>query len=180
MDSLLIQVKLAQSGDNEAFMTLISPFKVKISQIAARFGKDEHETRDLTQEIFLEAWKSLPSFKNKAPFEHWLSKIALNRCHRYLKKQYAMGKKNTTALLHDTEDHSSDALNQKEAAEVLHFGMRQLKPNEALVIALKELEHYSIQEIASKMNWSRSKVKVTLHRGKKHLKTILLETKQWP
>ncbi len=176
--TLIIQ---AQEGREEPFVELINQHLSRISQISARFTKNEQETKDLVQEISLEVWKSLKNFKGEAPFEHWISRIAINRCHRFLKTQYREKKKNDVLKgAYNITPSCKESVKRKEAREVLFFGMRQLKPDDALVLALKELEGYSIGEISQRTRWSASKIKVKLHRARKKLRTILEQTQEWP
>jgi len=181
MDDLRILIDQAQKGCEQSFVELISQHLSKVSQISARFAQNEQETKDLVQEISLEVWKSLKKFKGEAPFEHWISRIAINRCHRLLKTRYREKKKNEVLKgVYNITPPSTESVKGKEAREVLFFGMRQLKPDDALVLALKELEGYSIEEISQKTRWSASKIKVKLHRARKKLRTILEQTQEWP
>src|SRR5260221_11998346 len=82
-DERLIQSTLA--GDDEAFAELVRRHKRKIFGIAARFARNDHELDDLCQEIFVKAYQKLQSFRGEAPFEHWVSRIAVHACYDFLR-----------------------------------------------------------------------------------------------
>ena len=144
----------------------------------ARFGNDVAEVSDLTQEIFLEVWRSLPGYRSKAPFEHWLSKVALNRCRKYLRREYRRRKQETVS--ERPPDTVVEPSQHSDAKEVLTLAMRELKPDDALVLTLKELEGHSLQEIADLTGWSVGSVKVRTHRARQRLREILEKTGEWP
>src|SRR5258707_11788889 len=77
-DECLIQSTLA--GDDEAFAELVRRHKRKVFGIAARFARNDHELDDICQEIFVKAYQKLKSYRGEAPFEHWVSRIALHAC----------------------------------------------------------------------------------------------------
>lgn len=179
-DTALIQ--RAQGGDEAAFMELVTRYKPRITKMAARFGRDTAEVGDLTQEIFLEVWKSIPGYQAKAPFEHWLSRVALNRCRKFLRKEYKRRNSEFTIdkPLETVGETAPDQQREKEAKEILDDAMRQLKPDDALVLTLRELDGYSLQEVADLTGWKVAAVKVRAHRARKRLKEILEQTGEWP
>lgn len=174
-------VEQAQSGDQSAFMELVTHYKPKITKIACRFGRDVAEVSDLTQEIFLEIWKALPGYKTKAPFEHWLSKVALNRCRKYLRQNY---QQRQNELLQDApapnEANSTNERSHRDAKEILEFAMAQLKPDDSLILTLRELQGYNMEEVAELTGWSVANIKVKTHRARKRLKEILEQSGEWP
>ncbi|MDF1811928.1 MAG: sigma-70 family RNA polymerase sigma factor [Verrucomicrobiales bacterium] len=173
-------VERARGGDEEAFMELVTIYKPKITKMASRFGRDVAEVSDLTQEIFLEVWKSIPKFRAEAPFEHWLSRVALNRCRKFLRSEYSRRKHEVLQGEPVERRASGDERNEKDTKELLDRAMRQLKPDDALVLTLKELDGYSLEEVAKLTGWTVANVKVRSHRARKRLKEILEQTGEWP
>jgi len=169
-DERLIQSTLA--GDDEAFAELVRRHKRKVFGIAARFAPNDAELADICQEIFVKAYQKLKSFRGEAPFEHWVSRIAVHSCYDFLR-----------ATRHDRENVSLDAIemeigvqpnrNPQDASELLQWAMGKLSADERLVITLLELEERSVREIAALTGWSESNVKVRVFRGRQALKKIL-------
>ena len=167
-DERLIQSALA--GDDEAFAELVRRHKRKVFGIAARFARDDHELDDICQEIFVKAYQKLKSFRGEAPFEHWVSRIAVHACYDFLRK-----------TRHDRENISLDGIeigtrdnvSARDAAEILQWAMIRLSADERLVITLLELEERSVRETAELTGWSESNVKVRAFRARQALKKIL-------
>jgi RNA polymerase sigma-70 factor, ECF subfamily len=167
-DERLIRSTLA--GDDEAFAELVRRHKRKIFGIAARFARNDAELNDICQEIFVKAYQKLKSFRGEAPFEHWVSRIAVHSCYDFLR-----------AMRHDRENVSLDGIeigvrpdtSAKDASELLQWAMARLSADQRLVITLLELEERSVRETAGLTGWSESNVKVRAFRARQELKKIL-------
>ena len=71
-------VKKAQAGNFEAFGLLASKYKKRVYDIAYNFTRNTEEAYDLSQEIFLKAFRALKGFESKSSFYTWLYRIARN------------------------------------------------------------------------------------------------------
>jgi len=167
-DQRLIESTLG--GDDEAFAMLVARHKRKVFGIAARFARNDAELQDICQEIFVKAYQKLKSFRGEAPFEHWVSRIAVRSCYDFLR-----------ATRHDRENVPLDGIelgtqpsgNAEHARELLQWAMARLKDDERLVITLLEFEERSVRETAALTGWSESNVKVRAFRARQALKKIL-------
>lgn len=167
-DELLIQSTLA--GDDEAFAELVRRHKRKIFGIAARFARNDHELDDICQEIFVKAYQKLKSFRGEAPFEHWVSRIAVHVCYDFLRKTR---RDRDNVPLDAIEISVTDNVSPRDAAEILQWALPRLSVDERLVITLLELEEKSVRETAELTGWSESNVKVRAFRARQALKKIL-------
>ena len=167
-DERLIQSTLA--GDDEAFAELVRRHKRKVFGIAARFARNDHELDDICQEIFVKAYQKLPSFHSEAPFEHWVSRIAVHACYDFLRKTR---RDRENVSLDAIELGVQDNVSPRDAAEILQWAMARLSADERLVITLLELEEKSVRETAELTGWSESNVKVRAFRARQALKKIL-------
>ena len=140
-------VKSAAAGDNRAFTELISRYKRRVFRLAARFTRSEPELDDLCQEIFIKVYENLKQYRGDAPFEHWLSRIAVRTCYDVLRKQ--RHDKQYLSLdelvLEPPDRRIDDQLSAAEARSVVMWAVARLKPEERLVITLMELEGKSVQ-----------------------------------
>jgi len=167
-DERLIQSTLA--GDDEAFAELVRRHKRKVFGIAVRFARNDAELADICQEIFVKAYQKLKSFRGEAPFEHWVSRIAVRSCYDFLR-----------ATKHDRENVSLDGIDVgaddnrdvQHASELLQWAMTRLHDDDRLVITLLELEERSVRETAELTGWSEANVKVRAFRARQALKKIL-------
>ena len=167
-DERLIQSTLA--GDDEAFAELVRRHKRKVFGTAARFARNDHDLDDICQEIFIKVHHHLGRFRGAAPFEHWVSRIAVRCCYDFLRKTR---RERQNVPLDGLEIGAPDNVSAARAAEVLRWAMAGLSADERLVITLLELEEKSVREVADLTGWSESNVKVRAHRARKALKRIL-------
>jgi len=167
-DERLIQSTLA--GDDEAFAALVRRHRQKVFGIAWRFARNGHELDDVCQEIFVKAYRNLPEFRGEAPFEHWLSRIAVRTCYDLLRKTR---RERGNVPLDGVEIAVEDNVSPARAAEVLRWAMDKLSADERMVITLLELEEHSVREVAGLTGWSEANVKVRAFRARRSLKKIL-------
>ena len=76
-----------RNGAQEEFAELVRRHQSHVFAILYRYERDHHRLEDLAQDTFLKAWRSLGQFDGRAPFQHWLSKIAVHAALDHLRKQ---------------------------------------------------------------------------------------------
>lgn len=172
-------------GDLEAFTPLILKYQIKVRNLARRFSSSEGDLEDISQEVFLRAFKKLRTFRQEAPFEHWLMRLATRVCFDFIRKRKArpdahfVEDATMERLLHQESDQRSDqeAVEEIEAAQALvNELLAQLNPEARMVLTLQELEGKSVKEISSLTGWSTSLVKVRAFRARTQLKKLLKQT----
>jgi RNA polymerase sigma-70 factor (ECF subfamily) len=168
-------VSAACAGDDRAFSRLVVRHKRRVFGLAARFTRNGFELDDICQDVFLKAYENLSSFRNEAPFEHWLIKIAVRVCHDALRRRKR--EQNYTHLDEyalEVRDIAGEARDEARLArEMLESALARLKPDERLVITLLELEQLTVREIAAATGWSEANVKVRGYRARQALKRVL-------
>ena len=172
-DERLVSATL--SGDDEAFGELVRRYKRRVFGIVARHSGNSNEQDDICQEIFIKVYQNLVKYRNDAPFEHWLSKIAVNASYDALRRH---SRKEKEVPLEDVEfalsdPPSSEGLPSNEAWEILRHALAKLRPEDRMVITLLNLEEKSIREVSALTGWSESNVKVRAFRARKELKKLL-------
>lgn len=168
-------IAAAVQGDDRAFSELVRRHKRRVFSLVARFTRSEHELDDICQEVFLKVYENLGQFRGSAPFEHWLSKIAVRSCYDALRKR--RHDKGTIPL----EDVLVELCDRRvaerhaaaEARSLLTWALERLKPAERLVITLLELEEKTVREVAGLTGWTEVNVKVRAWRARQALKKIL-------
>ena len=172
-DERLIEAALA--GDDGAFALLVTRYKRRVFSLATRFSRDDDELEDICQEVFIKVYESLRSFRHDAPFEHWLTRIAVHTCHDALRrKRHVHRHTSLDEQAMEVRDHSDEARREaRQARDLLRWAMERLNPQERLVITLMELEGYSVSETAEMTGWSTANVKVRAHRARLALKRIV-------
>jgi len=172
-DESLLRATL--SGDDEAFAALVRRHKRKVFAIAGRFARNDPELDDLCQEIFVKAYHDLGKYRGEAPFDHWLSRIAVRTCYDALRKRRRedddIPLENVAAVLRAPEP--DDRVAPEQAREIVDRALAKLRPEERMVVTLLELEEKTVREVATLTGWSEGNVKVRAHRARQALKKIL-------
>lgn len=162
-------------GDEDAFKRIVERYQQKISLMMWRFSRDLLIHEELVQDVFVQAYMSIRSFKQKSPFSHWLCRIATNVGYQYWKERAKQTSRKTVSLQDWDKDIATAAANSDSAksAEILENLLDQLSPRDRLIITLRYIEEYSIEETTDLTGWSNSMVKVQSWRAKKRLKKLV-------
>jgi RNA polymerase sigma-70 factor, ECF subfamily len=143
-----------------------------------RFFSDREMVRDLSQESFIRAFAGLASYRAEMPFGAWLRAIVANICYDELRRRQRRpedlvadfsGPESTWVQLVNeaTPEQIVDAAEQRqEAHELAHRLLDSLRPEDRMVMVLKETEERSVREIAEIMGWSEAKVKIRAFRAR--------------
>ncbi len=168
-------IQASRGGDGDAYARLIARYQQPVAAYMWRFTRDRTQWEELVHDVFVEAYFSLNSYRGDAPLLHWLKRIATRVGYRLWKR-----KRNAPARTLEASDppaaHRDDPAHaSREAAELVHMLLSRLAPRDRLVITLSYLEGCSIAEIAQWTGWSRSMVKVQLHRARQRLESLCIE-----
>lgn len=157
-------VHRAQQGDKEAFAQLYENHFDKIYRyVALRIG-NKTEAEDVTQQVFLNALRSISSFRWKGvPFSTWLFRIAHNLVVDYLRK----GKKRATVLLDESlvssDSNPQMAVEYRLDVEQLISATKRLTAAQREVISLRFAGELSVAQVAKVMGKSQGAVKALQH-----------------
>lgn len=141
-----------------------------------RLSRQRADCEQLVHEVFVEAYVSLRAYKGRAPFLHWLRRIATRVGYRYWKQQARLRRQSSVQIQdwhRSVEPANTDTAEQ--AASVVHSLLVELPPRDRLVLTLIYLEDCSVAEAAELAGWSQTMVKVQAHRARKKLKKLLDE-----
>jgi RNA polymerase sigma-70 factor (ECF subfamily) len=158
-------VSAAKNGDGRAFEELVRRYQHRVFRLAGRFFMQRADVEDAAQETFLTAWSKLQTFAERAPFEHWLTRVCLNTCYRRLRTK-------PFETIED-EDRRPAPMTDPNAAVDLEQLLGELEPKDRFMLLLLDGEGWSVAEIAVKLGWSRVNVKVRAHRARKQLRQRL-------
>jgi RNA polymerase sigma-70 factor (ECF subfamily) len=164
-DAVLVSASLG--GDSEAFSELVRIHQHRVFRLVGRFFRRREDVEDVSQETFLTAWRKLHTYRARAPFEHWLTRVCLNCCYARLRRS----KPEEGSLPAEIAEQDTGA--DPDAALDLERTMRVLRPEERFLLLLLYGEGWSTAEIAEKTGWSRVNVKVRAHRARKRLESLL-------
>lgn len=138
--------------------------------------RDYQSAEDLTQETFIKAYKNQQKFEQKSTVKTWLFSIAFNVTKDYFRRkhplQHYLG---LTMAEKDYKPIPEQIVAMNDQTEQLYRSLQQLKPSYRHVIILRKLKEFSTAESALVLNWSESKVKMTLKRALAELRNELIE-----
>jgi RNA polymerase sigma-70 factor (ECF subfamily) len=163
------------AGDGEAYRRIVERHQSSIARRMRRFARDAATVEELVQDVFVEAYFSLRGFSGKAPFEHWLNRIATRVGYAFLKKRQKQMKLSGDAIGLENCIVAEPA-NPDEAVETLHRVLDQLSPRDRLVVTLLHLENRSVADAAALIGWSQAMVKVQAFRARSKLRKLLERT----
>ena len=142
-------------GDGDAFARLVARYQAEVFKQMWRFSRDPGVHDELVQQVFVEVYRSLRGYRERAPFLHWLRRIATRVGYRYW-KQEARDRRLQAAVKFEADvSRPPEEQDPSEAAELLHTFLAQLKPKDRLVLSLMYFEGCDGQEIAKRTGWSR-------------------------
>jgi RNA polymerase sigma-70 factor (ECF subfamily) len=172
------QMDIAASlgGNGNGYGRLVRRYQDKVAAQMWRFTRDEVILDQLVQDVFVEAYLSLRGFRGQAPFLHWLRRVATRVGYRYWKSR-ALAREREEALTEAALHRAvlPENLAPSEAAELLYRLFEKLPPPDRLVLTLYYFEDCDLAEISARAGWTRTLVKVRLHRARKRLKALLNE-----
>jgi len=171
-------VQQSWQGDSDAYRRLIERHQEHVSKIMWRFSRNIQTHEELVQDVFVEAYMSLRSYRQKAPFEHWLARIATRVGYRYWKAKERR-RDTETFTLEDWElipDEPVEEMDPGRAAGLVHRLLEKLRPRDRLVLTLRYLEGCDVAQTAQRTGWTKSMVKVQALRARKRLEDLLTQT----
>ena len=138
--------------------------------------RDYQQAEDLTQETFIKAYRHQHQFEQKSSVKTWLFSIAHNVTKDYFRKKHPL--QHYLGLTMEEKDYKpipEQIVAMNFQIEQLYRAIQQLKPSYRHVIILRKLKEFSTAETALVLNWSESKVKMTLKRALVELENELIK-----
>ncbi|MEN6334655.1 MAG: sigma-70 family RNA polymerase sigma factor, partial [Phycisphaerales bacterium] len=177
----------SRNGDDDAYARLVRRYEKPITGLLWRFTRDPAQCEELVQQVFVDAYFSLKTYRGDAPLLHWLRRIATRTGYHFWRDKARESVETTlpdSDILEQIEAAQDDDIDPAEAAAVLQRLLARLPADDRLVLTLMYFEDCGTQEIAERMGWSRAKVKTQALRARRKIKEIadrehLLEKLGW-
>lgn len=165
----------AQQGDQQAFRLLVEAHQARVYGIAFRLTQHEAEAEDITQETFVRLWKNLSQYKPDHKLASWIGRMAANLALDHLR--WTKNKTHSPMHEHVTNMPSTlDAEGTLHCQELHHFVLQlsnQLPPKQRAVFVLRDLEQFSVEEVADILAMNAANIKSNLCHARSTLKTWL-------
>jgi RNA polymerase sigma-70 factor (ECF subfamily) len=154
----------------ERFKAEILPIRQKLFHIARKILVEEEEAEDATQEVLLKLWRMRDSLKQYDNLPAFASTVTKNYCFDRLKIKNRTELLNETYNTHASTDNPHLSLERKNTEEVLHKIIENLPSLQQLIIKMKDIEEYEVEEIAEITGTKAEAVRVNLSRARKKVR----------
>jgi RNA polymerase sigma-70 factor, ECF subfamily len=169
-------VRQAQAGSEAAFEELVRRHQQRVFALVNGILRRREDVEDVAQQVFFKAFVSLKRFDQRSAFSTWLYKISVNECWDYLRK------KKVRPLVYESDlsdeqvsrldgiishDRPAEAPSDRaEAKDLLDHMLAALPDQDRQLLLLKEVEGFSVEELAEILNLNVNTVKVRLFRAR--------------
>jgi RNA polymerase sigma-70 factor (ECF subfamily) len=176
-------VEQLQQGNESAFSKLVDEWQDMVYNTAIGIVQNPQDADDITQEVFMQVYQSISSFKGESKFSTWLYRITLSKAldqekKKKRKKRFAFvqqlfGNQGEELVQSIEFEHPGILMEKKESAQALFKALKQIPDNQRIAFTLHKLEGQSYLEIAEIMNTSLYAVESLMSRAKANLKKQL-------
>lgn len=179
-------VQRAQDGDEQAFAVLYEVHKKRVYSVCLLMTKDVAEAEDLTQEAFLQVFRTITTFRGDAAFSTWLYRIAVNTVLMKLRRR----KGGVTLSLSEPLSPDSPSLPHEIGSRdprlsgaidriALQRAVENLPDGCRTIFTLHEIEGFQHHEIAELLHCSMGNSKSQLHKAKLKLRDLLFPKRRF-
>jgi RNA polymerase sigma-70 factor, ECF subfamily len=172
-------VRQAKAGSKEAFEALVVRHQGRVFAVAGGILRNREDVEDIAQQVFFKAYFSLKRFDQRAAFSTWLYKITVNECWDVLRKRKVRPlvlevdlseeqsrQYQAAEQLSDGRPDASEQLASRERVEQL---LGCLEERDRSMLVLKEVQGFSVEEIAEILEINANTVKVRLFRARQRI-----------
>jgi RNA polymerase sigma-70 factor (ECF subfamily) len=181
-------VRRAQQGDAEAFELLVKKHQGRVFAVAGGILRNREDVEDIAQQVFVKAYFSLKKFDQRAAFSTWLYKITVNECWDLLRKKkvrplvYESELSEEQAAMYLATEQRSDAgpdvREQLEVRQQLDKWLECLEERDRTMLTLKEVQGFTVEEIAKILGINGNTVKVRLFRARQRIAQLIRRRKR--
>jgi len=178
-------IGLLKKKDRKAFKIIVETWQGMVYNTALGLLQNAEDAEDTAQEVFMQVYESVSSFKEESKFSTWLYRITVSKSLDHIRKKKRKKRFSFIQSLYGKNDgqmieppdffHPGIKMENKENAVVLFKAVNQLPANQKTAFILNKTENLSYREIAEIMKSSESAVDALLHSAKKNLQKNLKE-----
>ena len=156
-------IEACLTGDASAFDALVIRHQKSIQRVCYRFTGNAEDAADLTQEVFVKAYRSLPKFRGTSAFSTWLYRIAVNAC-----LSFKASRKNRSEEWDEDHDivaegpSAEESLDSRMNADTLRAALDTLPEKQRVTVIMKVLEERTHAEVAEILGSNVGTVKANL------------------
>ena len=171
MDPDALTIKRAVNGDERALRTLWAQYAPHIDAVVLRFAEDRDLAADIAQDVWIQIFRALPTFRGDSQFGTWAHRIAVNRTLNALRRVRRLAKVEV-AIEEDSasveDDHDRGFL-----AESIEQAAAHLPPGARTVWTLHDVEGFTHEDIAEQLGITAGASKSQLFKARAKLRRLL-------
>lgn len=179
-------VEKAKRGNVQAFEQLVIEYQDRVYSHCYQLSNNFDNAQDLAQDVFIQAFKGIKSFRNEADFGTWLHRITVNSWIDFQRRQNRVrsisldeplesGDSEVIREIAASDESPLEKVERRELNHMLATALEHIAPEFRTVLVLREIEGYSYEEIAQILSCSLGTVKSRINRGRRDLKKKLDE-----
>jgi RNA polymerase sigma factor (sigma-70 family) len=162
-------------GDQQAYAGLVDRYRTYVFTLAFRFTKNREDAEEVSQDIFIKAYRSLADFRGAAKFSTWLYTIVNTTCITFLRKKRLQTQSLDQEYVFEIADGQDSGMRanqveQKSRVAMVNKAIQLLSSDDAEVITLFYQSEQTLDEIAMILGIEPNTAKVRLHRARARLK----------
>jgi RNA polymerase sigma-70 factor, ECF subfamily len=165
-------IRRAQAADPNAFAQLAARYERRIYSLALHYSHDAQDAEDLSQEVWLRAFRAIATFKGESSFYTWIRRITINCFLNQERSAFARWRLMVTDWSRDSHDkpvspaiNNELALHNKILVTKVTRALSQLTPRQRLIFVLKHQEGMTYEEIAQAVGCSTGTAKKAVARA---------------
>ena len=172
-------VRRAQTGDESAFQELVEKYQSKVFSIIHGIVRQRNDVEDIAQQVFAKVFFSIRNFDFRSSLITWIYKITVNECFDYLRKKKVRKLVYESDLSEDEVrrvENTEPNVDRQVPADASLAGrdyvtklLSRVSEEERMLLMMKEVEGYSVEELAAKTGMNENTIKVKLFRARQKL-----------
>jgi RNA polymerase sigma-70 factor (ECF subfamily) len=166
-------IRLAQTGDAEAFERLYRAECGRVFAVCLRLSGDREHARALMQDAFVRAWQKLASYRGESAFSSWMHRLAVNVVLSDRRMALRRGEVNETEVDGDLSAVSEPMVRDPGDGIDLERAIAALAPKSRVAFVLREVEGYEYEEIAKMMGVAAGTVRAHVFHARQQLMEVL-------
>ena len=168
-------IKRVLQGEQALFAQLVQRYQQYVFTLVGRFTASREDAEEISQDIFVKAYRSLADFRGEAKFSTWLYTVVRTSCITFLRKKKldttSLDNERTFLQLESKESgFKANMIEQKSRHAMVNAAIQLLSPDDSQVLTLFYKGEQTLEEIGRIMGLDPNTVKVKLHRARNRLK----------
>jgi len=174
-----VLVSRAQAGEDDAFREIVERYQTKVFSIIHGIVRQRNDVEDIAQQVFAKVYVSIRNFDFRSSLITWIYKITVNECFDYLRKRKVRKLVYESDLSEDEVrrvENTEPTVNRQTPADTTLSQrdyvvklLTKVSEEERMLLMLKEVEGYSVEELAERTGMNENTIKVKLFRARQKL-----------